>query len=110
MVQTGAAVPLFVIVRINGNQSLTTAPSRLHGIQEYTPDYAVHPRSALEATALEAYLERKLTSAQLRCRLGFNSRYELDGFLRQREVWLEYNWQDLELHRETHRSFGPGTL
>jgi len=40
----------------------------------------------------------------------FHPFYELDGFLKQREVWLEYNWQDLELHRETHRSFGLGTL
>jgi len=64
------------------------------------------PRAALEAIALEAYRERKLTTAQLRRLLGFESRYELDGFLKQHEVWLEYTWEDLERDRETHRRLG----
>jgi hypothetical protein len=64
------------------------------------------PRAALEAIALEAYRERKLTTAQLRRLLGFESRYELDGFLKQHEVWLDYTWQDLEQDRETHRRLG----
>jgi hypothetical protein len=63
-------------------------------------------RAALEAIALEAYRERKLTTAQLRQLLGFESRYELDGFLKQHEVWLDYTWQDLEQDRETHRRLG----
>lgn len=64
------------------------------------------PRAALEAIALEAYRERKLTTAQLRRLLGFESRYELDGFLKQHEVWLDYTWQDLEQDRDTHRRLG----
>ncbi len=64
------------------------------------------PRSALESIALEAYREHKLSTAQLRRLLGFESRYELDGFLKQREVWLEYTWQDLERDREEHRHLG----
>jgi len=64
------------------------------------------PRAALEAMALEAYRERKLTTAQLRRLLGFKSRYELDGFLKQHEVWLDYTWGDLEQDRETHRRLG----
>src|SRR5437016_6445140 len=63
-------------------------------------------RAAFEAIALEAYRERKLSTAQLRRLLGFESRYELDGFLKQHEVWLEYSWQDLEQDRETHRRLG----
>ena len=39
-------------------------------------------RAAFEAIALEAYREHKLTTAQLRRLLGFESRYELDGFLK----------------------------
>ena len=39
-------------------------------------------RSVFEALALEAYRERKLSTAQLRRLLGFESRYELDGFLK----------------------------
>ena len=64
------------------------------------------PRAALEAIALEAYRERKLTTAQLRRLLGFESRYELDGFLKKHEVWLDYTWQDLEHDRETHQRLG----
>ena len=64
------------------------------------------PRAAFEAIALEAYRERKLTTAQLRRLLGFESRHELDGFLKQHEVWLEYTWQDLERDRETHHRLG----
>jgi hypothetical protein len=63
-------------------------------------------RAAFEAIALEAYRERKLTTAQLRRILGFESRYELDGFLKKHEVWLEYTWRDLEQDRETHRRLG----
>lgn len=64
------------------------------------------PRAAFEAIALEAYRERKVTAAQLRRLLGFESRYELDGFLKRHEVWLEYGWQDLEHDRETHDRLG----
>jgi predicted HTH domain antitoxin len=64
------------------------------------------PRAAFEAIALEAYRERKLTTSQLRRILGFTSRYELDGFLKQREVWLEYSWQNLEEDRATHQRLG----
>jgi hypothetical protein len=63
-------------------------------------------RVAFEAIALKAYRERKISTSQLRRLLGFESRYELDGFLKQHEVWLEYTWQDLEQDRETHPQLG----
>ena len=53
-------------------------------------------RSAFEAIALDAYRERKIATAQLRRLLGFESGYDLDGFLKQHEVWLEYGWEELE--------------
>jgi hypothetical protein len=40
--------------------------------------------------------ERKITTAQLRRLLGFSTRYELDGFLREHQVWLDYTARDLE--------------
>jgi hypothetical protein len=64
------------------------------------------PRAALEAIALEAYREHRLTTGQLRRVLGFESRYELDGFLKRHEVWLDYAWDNLEQDRETHRRLG----
>ena len=63
-------------------------------------------RAAFEAIALEAYRERKLTTAQLRRILGFETRHQLDGFLKEHEVWLDYTWQNLEQDRETHRQLG----
>ena len=64
------------------------------------------PRAALEAIALKQYREGKLTTVQLRRLLGYESRYELEGFLKQHGVWLEYRWQDLERERETHDRLG----
>jgi len=43
-------------------------------------------RVALEAIALEAYREHRLTGYQLRSLLGIPSRYELDGFLREHRI------------------------
>ena len=63
-------------------------------------------RAVFEAVALEAYRERKLSTAQLRRLLGFESRYELDGFLKRHEVWLEYTWEDVEQDLETHHRLG----
>jgi predicted HTH domain antitoxin len=63
-------------------------------------------RRVLEAVALEAYRERRLSATQLRRLLGFETRYELDGFLKSREVWLDYGVEDLERDRETHRKLG----
>lgn len=64
------------------------------------------PRAALEAIALEAYRERKITTSQLRRLLGFESQYELDGLLKQHEVWLDYSWQDLQRDRDAHKRLG----
>jgi len=63
-------------------------------------------RAVLESLALEAYRERKLSTAQLRRVLGFESRYELDGFLKAHEVWLDYGLAELERDRAAHRNLG----
>lgn len=63
-------------------------------------------RAALEAIALEAYRERKLSTTQLRRLLGFETRLEVDGFLKQHGVELEYTTEDLERDREVHRRLG----
>ena len=57
-------------------------------------------RAAFEAIALAAYCERKLSTAQLRRLLGFETRLEVDGFLKQHGVDLEYTMEDLERDRE----------
>jgi predicted HTH domain antitoxin len=51
-------------------------------------------RTALEDMAVEAYRARRLTEYQLATLLGME-RYELDGFLKQREVWLDLTNEEL---------------
>jgi hypothetical protein len=63
-------------------------------------------RAALEGLALEAYRVRKLTSEQMRRLLGFETRFELDGFLKEHGVWLDYSVEDLNRDRETHKRLG----
>ena len=58
-------------------------------------------RTALEAVGLEAFRQHRITAYRLRRMLGLGTRYELDGFLKQHEVWLEYSTEDLDGDRET---------
>jgi hypothetical protein len=51
-------------------------------------------RIAVEDMAVEAYRAGRLTEHQLATLLGMD-RYELDGFLKKREVWLDYTEGDL---------------
>ncbi len=54
----------------------------------------------LPRAALEGYRAHKLSTEQLRRLLGFETRYELDGFLKRHEVWLEYSLEDFEREGE----------
>ena len=63
-------------------------------------------RAALEALALEAYLQRRLTTAQLSHLLGYETPMQADAFLKDHGVELEYSIEDLERDRETHRRLG----
>jgi hypothetical protein len=60
------------------------------------------PRAALESLALEAYRSRALTAAQLRRLLGFQTRIEVDAFLKEHEIF-DYSAADFEQDRETLR-------
>ncbi len=51
--------------------------------------------AVLEAMALEAYRERRITAYQLRTLLGISSRFELDGFLKDHRVET-YTAEDFE--------------
>ncbi len=52
-------------------------------------------RAVLEALALEAYRARRVNAYQLRTLLGIPSRYELDAFLKQHQVF-DYTIEDFE--------------
>lgn len=65
---------------------------------EQRPDAA---RAALEALAIEGYRTGALTAFQTRQLLGFETRYELDGFLKERGVWERaYSVEDLKKDAE----------
>ena len=68
--------------------------------QQLISEWRDLPRAALEALGLEAYRAQKLSADQLCRLLGFESRYDLDGFLKQHEIWLEYSLQDFEREGE----------
>ena len=55
-------------------------------------------RRALEALGLEEYKAGHINKAELRHLPGFATRYELDGFLKAHEVWIDYTVEDF--HRE----------
>ena len=59
-------------------------------------------REALEALAIEGYRSGALTSFETRRLLRFETRYELDGFLKAHNVWEHaYNIEDFERDCET---------
>ena len=60
------------------------------------------PRAALESLALEAYRSHALTAAQLRQLLGFETRMQVDAFLKEHEIY-DYTAADFEQDRETLR-------
>ena len=53
--------------------------------------------------AFEEYKAGRITELPLRQRLGFETCYELDVFLRTHEVWLPYTPEDRERERAALR-------
>jgi hypothetical protein len=60
-------------------------------------------RVALEALALEGYRTELLSESALRQMLGFQTRMEVNAFLKQHGVYLHYDVSDLEQDRATAR-------
>lgn len=65
------------------------------------------PRVALESLALEAYRSHALTAAQLRRLLGFQTRMQVDAFLKEHDVY-DLSVADFEQDRETLRQLRAG--
>jgi hypothetical protein len=63
-------------------------------------------RRALEGLALEEYRAGRLTEYQLRRLLGFETGYELDGFLKAHGVWADYTIEDLRREVATLERLG----
>jgi hypothetical protein len=60
------------------------------------------PRATLESLAIEAYRSHALTAAQLGRLLVFETRMQVDAFLKEHEIF-EYSAADFEQDRETLR-------
>ena len=60
------------------------------------------PRAALERLALEAYRSGTLTAGQIRRLLGFETRIQLDSFLKDHAIY-DYTAADFEQDREVLR-------
>jgi predicted HTH domain antitoxin len=58
-------------------------------------------RAALEALVIDAYRGRRITAYQAGELLGITSRYQLDGFLKEHGVWLDYSVEEFERDRAT---------
>lgn len=63
-------------------------------------------RRALEALALEEYKSGHLTEDELRRLLGFGTRYQLDGFLKAHDVWVDYTLEDFRREVESLERLG----
>ena len=63
-------------------------------------------RRVLEAFALAEHQAGRLTDAELRQMLGFATRYELDGFLKERGVFLAYTLEDVQRDLADLKAFG----
>jgi predicted HTH domain antitoxin len=77
---------------------------------ELPDDLAQHAdpaREALEAFAIEGYRSGVLSAYQTRVLLGFDTRYEFDGFLKEHQVWDHaYSVEDLKKDAEGFERHG----
>jgi Uncharacterised protein family (UPF0175) len=69
--------------------------------------------AALEALGLEAYRQRRISAYQLRTLLGISSRWDLDAFLKERQVEtytaedFEHDWATIQESRKKHKADVP---
>ena len=71
-------------------------------VQGLTTRWTDLPRAALESLAVEAYRSNALSAAQLRRLLGFETRMQVDEFLKKHEVY-DITVADFEQDCETLR-------
>jgi len=63
-------------------------------------------RRALEALALEEYKGGHISKPELRRMLGFETRYELDGFLKEHGMYEGFTFEEVEPQVETLKQLG----
>jgi predicted HTH domain antitoxin len=60
-------------------------------------------RRTLEALAIDGFRSGKLTEEQVRRILGYGTRMQVHGFLKEHDVYLKYSPEDLEQDMQTLR-------
>jgi hypothetical protein len=61
------------------------------------------PAAVLEAVALEGYRTGSLTESQVRRMLGFETRMQVNQFLREHGIYYEYSQEELEAEIEDNK-------
>jgi hypothetical protein len=69
-------------------------------------DAAALERRALEALVAEEYRAGRLNKPDLRRLLGFETGYEIDGFLKAHGVYHDYTLADLDREQEAFARLG----
>ena len=67
------------------------------------------PRHVVETLAVEGYRDGTLSRYQVQCMLEFDSRFEVDAFMKDHEVPMPYDVEDLEHDAETLRGLHPAS-
>ena len=63
-------------------------------------------RRALEALLADEYKHDRITKPELQQLLGIETSYELDGFLKAHDVWIEYTREDADRERKSLQHLG----
>ena len=69
--------------------------------EEIAADYDLPLEAVLEAIALEGYRSGRLSEAEICQLLGYETRMEVHGFLKEHEMFQHYCLEDLEHDTET---------
>jgi hypothetical protein len=62
-------------------------------------------RALLEDALVQAYRENRVSGRELMEALGIATRYELDGFLKARQVWIEYTPEQMAADQKFQDEF-----
>jgi hypothetical protein len=62
-------------------------------------------RAVLEDALVQAYREDRISGHQLQQALGIETRYQLDGFLKARGVWIEYTPEQMAADKKLMEEF-----
>jgi hypothetical protein len=62
-------------------------------------------RVIFEAALLQAYRQSRISTHQMMQVLEFQTRYELDGFLKDHQVWIEYTPEQMAADQKFQDEF-----